>query len=114
MGNLVSSSPILSNMLSPLLLFLFHGFRHMFYLIHPLEIALGPDDPYPDIFLKYGLPMFFVFIAAEWLFISARRKITGDGTQKSPRLKEVISSTAIGAAQLLFTISLELCGMKVD
>ena len=47
--------------------YLWKGFKVMFYIVPMSELTLGEGDDVPPYLLKYGIPMFFVFIFVEFV-----------------------------------------------
>merc|ERR1712127_925957 len=95
---------------------LLEGFCKMFYIVSPDELALGEDDVAPNYLLKFGIPMFFVFMALEWVY-AAVRSGAGLASAKDPnpstrwRVKDMVMCTAIGATQILLEVAVECLGL---
>jgi len=97
-----------------------NGFRAMFYLIHPEDLALDTNDKPPDYFMRYGIPMFFVMIFLENIALALRKRShqadypkTGGRTVDKYRLNDAISCVALGAFQNIFVILLDLLGLTI-
>lgn len=76
------------------------------------------NDPYPEILLTAGIPMFFIFIAIE-LFVAyfLIGKTEGYDDQKPKhafRFNDMVVSTVLGAFQQGGTLILELFGFLMD
>eukprot|EP01062_Namystynia_karyoxenos_P063438 TRINITY_DN56248_c0_g1_i1.p1 TRINITY_DN56248_c0_g1~~TRINITY_DN56248_c0_g1_i1.p1 ORF type:complete len:427 (+),score=111.11 TRINITY_DN56248_c0_g1_i1:88-1368(+) len=84
------------------------GFMCMFYALPPAEIALAPGEAVPDILGGFGIPMFFVLIAIE--FVAMRIVWPSVGAY---RLNDTLASIAMGIVQQLLGIVLARCGLEL-
>jgi hypothetical protein len=87
--------------------------RKMFYCMWPSELALDDRDPEPKWLLTTGVPMFFVFIGAE--FALARCAL---GAPRLYRLNDLLTCVSLGSLQYLIQPTLGLLlactGMTLD
>ena len=89
--------------------YLWKGFKVMFYIVPMSELTLGEGDDVPPYLLKYGIPMFFVFIFVEFVIQEAMRALGynvggshGKGAKGGPasyRLNELVACTLVGSFQ---------------
>ena len=78
--------------------------------------ALDEEDAYPDIMLRSGIPMFFVFIAIELFFahVVFGNKDNNNKQNHSFRFNDIVVSMILGAFQQGGTLVLELLGLLFD
>ena len=100
--------------------FLQEGFKVMFYLKSPHELALTNDSPTPKYLLDYGVPMFFVLMIIEWIGLAVRdyfgghRNANTHGGERPHtfyRLNDMIVSTTIGSVQTVFVFFYDIVGI---
>ena len=92
---------------------LVRAFCAMFYVATPTDLALGEEDPQPQILLNYGIPMFFILIAIERCCMLVRgnpnrAKDETGGNKPLPkyRVNDMVISTLLGTFQVKDAFSL--------
>ena len=82
--------------------------RKMFYLVPPRELALDESDKEPRWLAEEGVPLFFVLMILEWMFIAIRRKVrpreTGVPSAPRYRLAESLVCIMLGSVEQLFVL----------
>jgi len=114
------TAPVVPQAVQDAASFLLEGFRVMFYLKTPSEMALDDTDDEPKFLLNYGVPMFFVFMAIEWVGLALRHHYGGHKNANSHggerpakiyRLNDMLVSTTLGTAQTIFVFLQDYLGL---
>ena len=90
----------------------------MLYLVPPSELALDETDEEPRWLAEQGVPLFFVLIILEWMFIAARRKVKGESfsVPSAPRysLGESLVCIMLGSVEQLFGLLVDTLQWVLD
>lgn len=78
--------------------------RKMFYIMHPLDLALDHTDDYPQYLLKSGIPMFFILVIIESIIC----KIFFNRKSNLYRINDLIACTVLGTFQQIGNIGMDL------
>ena len=86
----------------------------MFYLVPPSALALDDTDEAPRWLTEEGVPLFFLLMIFEWLWIRATRRPNGGGSRPiAPyyRMPETLVSIMLGAIQHLSMLLLDVLNL---